>query len=99
MDVRFENDDLRRLEADRKFTAKLPPEVVNAFRKRMQLIRGASDERDFRSLKSLHFEKLEGKRHGENSMRLNDRYRLILVLQESADGRKVVLVRTIENYH
>jgi proteic killer suppression protein len=44
----------------------------------MQYIRAASDERDFYALKSLHYEKLHGKRSHQRSMRLNDQFRLIL---------------------
>jgi toxin HigB-1 len=54
--------DLDRLETDAKYTMGLADGVVKAYRKRLQLIRAAADERDFRELKSLHFEKLKGER-------------------------------------
>ena len=62
MDVDFEDASLRRLEADPRFTADLDAAVVKAFRKRMQFIRAAVDERAFRAMKSLHYEKLQGDR-------------------------------------
>jgi proteic killer suppression protein len=45
MEVEFADANLDRLEVDRRFTAGLPPEVVTAFRRRMQQIRAAPDER------------------------------------------------------
>jgi toxin HigB-1 len=64
----------------------------------MQLIRAAPDERDFYALKSLHFEKLQGDREGQCSMRLNKQWRLILRLDTRANG-KVVVVISIADYH
>jgi toxin HigB-1 len=98
MEVEFEDDDLDRLEVDPKFTASHEEGVVKAFRKRMQMIRAARDERDFYALKSLHFEKLQGKRSHQRSMRLNDRWRLIVELKGEAPS-KTVRVIGIEDYH
>jgi proteic killer suppression protein len=98
MDVDFEDASLRRLEADPRFTADLDAAVVKAFRKRMQFIRAAVDERAFRAMKSLHYEKLQGDRAGKNSMRLNDQWRLILRIRQESDGKCVVVVSIID-YH
>lgn len=89
---------LRRVDEETRYTAGLAPAVVKAFRKRMQLIRAAVDERDFYGLKSLHFEKLKGRRSHQRSMRLNDQWRLILELEDSPRGATIVIVR-IEDYH
>ncbi len=64
----------------------------------MAIIRSALDERDFYALKSLHFEKLKGKREGERSLRLNQQYRLIVMIEKDDSG-KYVLVINIEDYH
>ena len=98
MDVDFEDASLRRLEADPRFTADLDAAVVKAFRKRMQFIRAAVDERAFRAMKSLHYEKLQGDRAGQCSMRLNDQWRLILRIRQESDGKCVVVVSIID-YH
>jgi len=98
MEVRFEEASLRRLEADGSYTAGLEPALVKAFRKRMQLIRAAQDERTFYAMKSLHYEKLKGDREGQHSMRLNDQWRLILRLEQD-DSDKVVVVISILDYH
>lgn len=97
MEVRFDDDKLERLETDVSFAAGLPQAVVKAFRKRMQHIRAATDERDFYEMKSLRFEKLRSE-PGMNSMRLNDQYRLLVAL-EGQGSRKIVRVIGIDDYH
>jgi toxin HigB-1 len=71
MDVDFKDESSDRLETDPSFSAGFGDVVVKAYRKRIQQIRAANDERTFYALKSLHFEKLHGDREG-HSMRLND---------------------------
>lgn len=98
MDVRFADDDLGRLEVDPRFTARLPPEVVRAYRKVLGFIRQATDERDFRNWKSLHFEKLAADREGQHSLRLNRQWRLIVELDQDSPGKTVVIC-AVDNYH
>jgi proteic killer suppression protein len=50
MDVSFQDPSLDRLETDPSFNAGFGDAVVKAFRKRMQQIRAASDERTFYAL-------------------------------------------------
>ena len=52
MEVEFADDELDRLEVDRRFTAGHDGGVVKAFRKVMQAIRAAPDERDFMRLRA-----------------------------------------------
>jgi proteic killer suppression protein len=98
MEADFDDDSLRRLEEDPNYTGGFDPGIVKAFRKRMAFIRSAPDERDFYKMKSLHFEKLQGNRAGQHSMRLNDQWRLILRF-EKREGGKVVVVVSITDYH
>lgn len=98
MDVTFADDDLDRLETDPSFDMGLPANVVKAYRKRLQTIRSALDERDVRALKSLRFEKLKGKRQHQHSMRLNVQLRLVLEV-EGRGGDKRVRIVAIENHH
>ena len=98
MEVEFDDDDLDRLETDPRFTGGFAAAIVSAFRKRMQTIRSAPDERDFYALKALHFEKLKGKRSHQFSMRLNDQWRLILEFSGKSPNKKAVIV-AIEDYH
>jgi proteic killer suppression protein len=98
MEVEFADAALDRLETDARFDAGLPAEVVRAFRRRMQQIRAAQDERAFYALKSLHFEKLKGGRAGQQSIRLNAQWRLVLRLKGQAPA-KVVLIIEVVDYH
>lgn len=98
MRVRFARAELDRLETDSAYTGGYSDVVVRAFRRRMQQIRAALDERDFYAIKSLHFEKLKGAPSHQRSIRLNEQWRLILEL-EGSDRDKTVLVVDIEGYH
>jgi proteic killer suppression protein len=98
MEVDFADDSLDRLETHLQFDGGFERVAVKGFRKVMQAIRAASDERDFYAMKSLHFEKLEGKRSHQRSMRLTKKWRLILELTGEAP-KKVVRIIGIEDYH
>lgn len=98
MDVEFADGDLDRLETDPSYGKGYPQAVVKIYRRRLQFIRSALDESDFYGLKSLHFEKLKGARQHQNSMRLNDEFRLILEIVDR-DHQRVVLIVSIEDYH
>lgn len=98
MDVEFANQDLDRLETDLDFNAGFSSAVVRVYRKRMQMIRAAVDERAFYAMRSLHFEKLKGDRSHQHSMRLNKQWRLILELNKRGRNTVVVIV-DIEDYH
>lgn len=97
-EVKFKNESLEKLERHAANDAAYQAGVGKVFRKRMQLIRSARDERDFYALKSLHFEKLEGKRQHQRSMKLNDQWRLVLEI-EDGNPNKVLWVVGIEDYH
>jgi proteic killer suppression protein len=99
MQVIFAKDDLDRLEIDGSYTANCSQILVLAYRSKLNIIRQANDERDFYALKSLHFEKLEGKRKHQHSMRLNDKYRLIIELTQGNPNGKVVRIIEITDYH
>jgi proteic killer suppression protein len=98
VDVEFADSELHRLETDPHFGGNLPDGAVRGFRKAMQSIRAALDERDLYALKGLHFEKLKGDRSHQRSIRINKQWRLIL---EIVDGDKKNRIRVIgiEDYH
>src|SRR5580658_3151594 len=98
MDIEYDDESLELLASDPLYDARVGRDVVKAFRKRIQVIRAAPDERDFRALKSLHFEKLQGQREGQYSMRLNDQWRLILKFVTRGRGKTVVVI-AIDDYH
>ena len=100
MEVEFRDKHLDRLEVDATADSGscYPPAVIKAYRKRMQLIRAAEDERDFKLLGAGNFEKLKGDRQHQYAMRLNDQWRLVLELKRRGSQRVVVIVG-IEDYH
>ena len=97
VEFRFTDDELLRLYTEADFKGSFPPEVVEAFRRRMQQIVAAEDERAFYALKSLHFEKLHA-RGSQRSMRLNKQWRLIVEI-EKGTPKNTLLIVAIEDYH
>ena len=98
MEVEFEDSDLDRLETDGTFTAGFAPEIVRAYRKRIQQIRASRDERDLYASKGANFEKLKGDRLGQFSLRLNLQWRLILRLKKDGQYAIVAIVEIVD-YH
>lgn len=99
MELEFEDDDLRRLYTDTEFhLSRLGPDITRAFRRKVQLLANAVDERDIRAMRSLHMEKLAGNRAGQSSIRLNDQFRLIFRLKTGSEGRVVIIIELVD-YH
>src|SRR5690242_7895424 len=98
MELEFASGELDRLDTDHDFSMGLPAGLVKAYRMRVQLLRAAKDERDIRAMKSWRLEKLKGKRQHQHSVRLNEKYRLILEFVGSEQDKRLRIVR-IEDYH
>jgi toxin HigB-1 len=98
LDVDYKDETLRKAEIDPAADCGHGEAATNGFRKRMQSIRAALDERDFYAQKSLHFEKLQGKRDHQRSMKINDQWRLIVEIVGKAPNKKVWIIG-IEDYH
>ncbi len=98
METEFKSEELDKLETDKDFTGGYAREIVKAFRKRMQAIRAAVDERDLYAVKGNHFEKLKGDRAHQHSLRLNDKMRLIVEIATASPKNKIIVI-DIENYH
>jgi toxin HigB-1 len=97
MDVTFKDQSLDRLETDAAYSAGLGDDLVKAFRRAMQHIRAARDERTFYARYAFRFEKLKDDREGQYSMRLNKQWRLIIELHGNTP--KTVHVVEITDYH
>lgn len=98
MDVEFDDEDLDRIEIEAAFTGGFSDTVVRGFRKVLQALRAARDERDLYNSKGLRYEKLKGNRQHQHSLRLNDKWRLIVELRVD-NNTKVVRVIEICDYH
>src|SRR5579872_6651773 len=98
MDVRHDDGDLERLETDEDFNAGFGQPMVRAFRKVMNLLRRVSGTNELRQWRGLNFEKLKGDRQGQSSLRLNDQWRLIVEVEKTEKGERLV-VKEIADYH
>ena len=78
-----------------------PDEVIKVFRKRLYQIRQAKNTADLRAIKSLHFEKLKGKKYeGKYSIRLNISYRLIFRIENNEISRlEIMYIEEINNHY
>lgn len=95
----FEDDELRRLAFEESYrTKRWPAEVTLAYRRRIQQIVAAVDERDLRRLKSLRLEQLKGSRQGTSAIRINDKYRLVVRFESDEAGRVTVIIDGLD-YH
>ncbi len=98
MDVEFDDDELDRLETDEEYFGRHGVQVARAFRRTMQFIRSARDERDLHAMKSRRFEKLKGQRQHQHSLRLNDQWRLIVEIRGEHPQKRIAVI-AIDDYH
>ncbi|MBI3940285.1 MAG: type II toxin-antitoxin system RelE/ParE family toxin [Acidobacteria bacterium] len=96
--VLFRDSYLDKLDSKKAHDGAYSQAIVKAFRKVMQLLRSAIDERDLLAVRSLKFERLQGDRQHQHSMRLNDQWRLIVEIDGEAPN-KTISVICIEDYH
>ena len=97
MEIVFSDSSLALLEGDEAGQTKLPVAVIKSARRKLTVLRAASDDRSLRNWKSLHYEKLKGDREGQRSVRLNDQFRMIFTITESEPMTATILC--IEDYH
>ncbi|MCP4145608.1 MAG: plasmid maintenance system killer protein [bacterium] len=98
MKVRYANEETSLIETGHAHKLRLPVAVVQSARRKIRVIRQAADERDLRSLRSLHYEKLGGKRDGQRSIRLNDQWRLILHIDRDCDPLEIEILEISNHY-
>ena len=98
MDVLFADAKLALIETEDAGKTKLPVAVIQSARRKLTVLRAATDDRSLRTWKSLHYEKLKGDREGLRSVRLNDQYRMVFSLNETTNPQTVTIT-AIEDYH
>lgn len=98
MEIEFADDELEKLATDAQYKGRWAQGISKAYRKQIQAIIAAKDERDLRYRGGNHFEKLKGDRDHQHSIRLNDQWRLILEITTTERGKKARLVE-ITDYH
>ena len=94
----IKDKDLLLLYTKEKNAHRYPSGVVDAFFEVMAVIASANNEADIRAFKSLHFEKLGGKRVGQISLRLNKQYRLIIQIEKDEQGKLLWIIELVD-YH
>lgn len=98
MEVEFNDSDLQDVYYDPRASLGHGASVDKGFRKVIGFIHAATDERDLRVMKSLHYEKLKGKRGHQRSLKINDQWRII-VERIKEEKRIRLLVISVEDYH
>ncbi len=98
MKVVFADPVLEAIETEDAGKTKLPVSVIKSARRKLTVLRAAGDDRSLRNWKSLHYEKLKGGREGLRSIRVNDQYRMVLILDETTTPQTVTII-AIEDYH
>ncbi len=98
MEIEFADPALVLIETDGAGTIRLPVAVIKSARRKLTVLRAATDDRTLRNWKSLHYEKLSGDREGQRSIRLNDKYRMVFELDSDAEPQKATIL-SIEDYH
>lgn len=98
MEIEFADSSLALIETDQAGMTGLPVPVIKSARRKLIAMRAASNERALRNWKSLHYEKLKGDRDGQRSVRLNDKYRMVFVLDSDTEPQKATIL-SVEDYH
>jgi len=99
MDVEFRDKELALIETDRAAAdTGLSIALIESARDKLNYIRQAVDERDLRNWRSLHYEKLQGDRSGQRSIRLNKQFRMVFTLDSECKPPRVTVL-SIEDYH
>lgn len=91
MEVEFANENLKEMDEKPDFNGGYAAVLARAFRKVIRFIRSADDERDFRAMRSLKFEKLK-ELDRQYSLRLNKQWRLIVEIKQNKPKNIIVVV-------
>ncbi len=98
MEIEYDDKDLAEIETEEAGKSRFPVAVIRSVRRKLAALRAATDDRTLRNWKSLHYEKLKGDREGLRSIRVNDKYRIVFLLDNEAEPRKITIL-AIEDYH
>jgi proteic killer suppression protein len=97
MELRFDDADLARLEFDAQYSAGKPPDIVRAFRKKLNFMRQAQDENDLRAFRSLRLTGTDHQKENQYFVPLNDRSRLVIEFEPSIPVKRLVIVAVEED--
>ena len=92
MELEYADASLAQIESDNAGATRLPVLVIHSARRKLALLRAATDDRTLRYWKSLHHEMLNGDREGQRSIKLNDEYRIVFKLDSKAEPPKATIM-------
>lgn len=99
MDIEFDDrQQISLIETDSADKTGFSEAIIKACRRKLNFIRNAPDERSLREWKSLHYKKYEEDMIGGKSIRLNDQWRLIFVIDNDSNPPKIT-IKSIKDYH
>src|SRR5574341_816392 len=98
MKIVFRDQRLALIRTEQAARTRLPISVIKSCREKLVVLEAAPDERTLRNWKSLKYEKLQGDRKGQRSIRINDQFRLVFRLDESTKPRTIEVL-DVEDYH
>ena len=98
MKFEFRDRRLALIRTDQAAETKLPVSVIKSCREKLIVLEAAPDERTLRNWKSIHYEKLDGNREGQRSIRLNKQWRLVFELDPSSAPPTATVIG-VEDYH
>jgi proteic killer suppression protein len=97
MRIVFANDELALIETDEAGTTRLPVTAIKSARRKLIVLRAATDDRSLRKWKSLRYEKLKGNCEGQRSIRINHQYRMVFRLDDETNPPTITIL-SIEDY-
>jgi toxin HigB-1 len=83
---------------DRAHELRLPPEVINSCRDKLHKLRQAPDMRTVMNWRGLRYERLKGDRDGQESVRINDQWRIVFVSDTKQIPTRITVLE-VEDYH
>ena len=98
MEVTFGDPNLAELESSDRCKSRFSPQVVRAYRRLLRFIRDGLDERDLRAYPGKHFEKLEGNRSHQHSMKIDSQWRLVFEIKKDNPKNTIHIVEIVD-YH
>ncbi|HHV84367.1 MAG TPA: addiction module killer protein [Petrimonas sp.] len=99
MEIRFEKEYLRELYEKGKTKEKkyrFQPQVVNKYRKTIDLLESVSQIEDLYKFHSLNYKVLEGDKKGISSVRVNNQYRIEFTVTQVISETVVAICNILE---
>lgn len=90
---------LERAEKDPRFDAGLGPTLIRAYRDKVDFLRSCHSEQDIREMKSLHFEKLKGKRNHQRSIMLKHDAKRLIFQFINRNNQTIIQIDEVGDYH